>query len=855
MTTADEALSREVKRGMTRQDILRRAAALGIVVSGTTLGPMTEAALASTEIKRGGLFKQATSGGSSDFIDGQHIVAKSDIARLVATFEGLARFDEKGVIKLHLAEELKAEKANQYLIRVRDGIEFHNGKTLNIDDVIYSIKRTKNPKLKLFGNAAFGAIDLNGIKKLDKRTCRLKLSRPDVTLLEAFAQYFQGVVPKGYQPNAVGKGPLQYIGTGPFKVKSFTPGRLSVHVKNTNYWITGQPYFDQVQIINFDSDAAKVNALLSGQVHAMADVPFAQVPVVRGRSSLRIYTAQTGAWTPLCMRVDVAPYNDVRVRRAFRLLINRPQAVQQGLSGFGRVANDVYSPFDPAYAGDEFPQRKYDPDQARSLLKQAGQDNLSVELITSPQDTGMVEGATIFAANAKAAGVNVTVKNVDGGTIYGDQYLKWPFSADYWGTRNYLLQAARECSRRRPSTRRTGTRPRTTRSSRRCTGRRSERSTSKKRARDHQGDAEDGVRRRRPHHLGLQEPDRRVLREGRRLQDRPRNAEPQQVRQRLPHDLLRLGASGVPGRRRPGTPPPCRSDPRRARTSRRSRRSWRRPTPCYVPRIGRAPAPVDADYRSLVEAGEVWVCVSDGSRRRPRDPVRGATFSSSRTSRSTPSLRGAASAARSSASPRITRVDSGFTPSSCTPTRRWSRTSGSTRSSASSRRVDGSRTATDVSSSERAWTSACLPVSLASRNEPATRPQRLHHPPTAPRPGDAVDHVGDHLRRHSGATRRCRAVDSRPQRDARVAHGAPASARARQAGPDPVLGLDQRHLHGRPRDLAREQPPSVGHHRGAARLHALPHADRGRHQRPASASRSARSAPGSATAGSTRPPP
>jgi peptide/nickel transport system substrate-binding protein len=442
MTSVDEALSREVERGMTRQDILRRAAALGIVITGTTFGPLTEAAFASTQIKRGGTFRQATSGGTADFIDGQHIVAKSDIVRLVATFEGLARFDEKGLIQLNLAEELKPEKADQYLIRVRDGIEFHNGKTLTIDDVIYSIKRTKDPKLKLFGNAAFGAIDLNNIKKLDKRTCRLKLSRGDVTLMEAFAQYFQGVVPVGYSPKSFVTGPLKYIGTGPFKVKSFTPGRESVHVRNTNYWRQGQPYFDEVRIINFSSDAAKVNALLSGQVEAMADVPFAQVPVVKGRKSLRIYTAQTGAWTPLCMRLDVAPFNDVRVRRAFRLLINRPQAVAQGLSGFGRVANDIYSPFDPAYAGDEFPQRTYDPEQAKSLLKQAGQENLSVELITSPQDTGMVEGATIFAQNAKAGGVDVTVKNVDGGTIYGDQYLKWPFSADYWGTRNYLLQAA-----------------------------------------------------------------------------------------------------------------------------------------------------------------------------------------------------------------------------------------------------------------------------------------------------------------------------------------------------------------------------------------------------------------------------
>ena len=442
MMTADEALSREVERGMTRQDILRRAAALGIVVTGGAFGPLTEAAFAKTQIRRGGTFRQATSGGSTDFIDGQHIVAKSDIARLVAGFEGLARFDEQGRIRNHLAEELKAEKANQYLIRIRSGIEFHNGKTMNIDDVIYSIQRTKNPKLKLFGNAAFGAIDLKRIKKLDNRTCRLTLSRADVTLLEAFAQYFQGVVPKGYQPNAVGKGPLQYIGTGPFKVQSFTPGRESVHVKNENYWRSGEPYFDQVRIINFPSDAAKVNALLAGQIEAMADVPFAQVPIVRRRNNLRILTSPTGAWTPLCMRVDVAPFTDVRVRRAFRLLINRPQAVRQGLSGFGRIANDIYSPFDPAYAGDEFPQRKYDPEQARSLLRQAGQENISVELITSPADTGMVEGATIFAQNAKAGGVNVTVKNVDGGTIYGDQYLKWPFSADYWGTRNYLLQAA-----------------------------------------------------------------------------------------------------------------------------------------------------------------------------------------------------------------------------------------------------------------------------------------------------------------------------------------------------------------------------------------------------------------------------
>ena len=440
MTTADQALSREIERGMTRQDILRRAAALGIVVGGS-LGPLTEAAFAESQIKRGGTFRQAVFGGATDFIDGQHIVAKSDIVRLVAGFEGLLYYDNNGKIQLGLAEEFKAEKPNQYLIRVKPGIEFHNGKTLTIDDVIYSIARTRNHPKKLFGNASFKTVDLKRTKKLDKRTARIFLTQGDVTLIEAFAQYFQGVVPKGYQPTEIGKGPLQYIGTGPFKVKSFTPGRESVHVKNENYWRSGQPYFDQVRIINFPSDAAKVNALLSGQIDAMTDVPFAQIPVVKGRSNLRIYSGKTGAWTPICMRVDTAPFDDVRVRRAMRLLINRPQAVQQGLSGNGIIGNDLYSPYDPLYAGDEFPQRKYDPEQAKSLLKAAGHDGLTVDLYSTAWDTGMNEGATIFASNAKAGGVTVNLKVIDG-TAFGDQYLKWPFSTDYWGTRNYLLQTA-----------------------------------------------------------------------------------------------------------------------------------------------------------------------------------------------------------------------------------------------------------------------------------------------------------------------------------------------------------------------------------------------------------------------------
>jgi peptide/nickel transport system substrate-binding protein len=116
--------------------------------------------------------------------------------------------------------------------------------------------------------------------------------------------------------------------------------------------------------------------------------------------------------------------------------------VAQGISGHGRVANDVFSPFDLCYAGDEFPQRKYDPERAKSMLKAAGQEGLTIDLNTTAGDSGMVEVAQIFAQNAKAGGVTVNVKVLDGATFYGDQYLKWPFAVDFWGTRNYLAQAA-----------------------------------------------------------------------------------------------------------------------------------------------------------------------------------------------------------------------------------------------------------------------------------------------------------------------------------------------------------------------------------------------------------------------------
>jgi peptide/nickel transport system substrate-binding protein len=432
---------------LTRADLLRRAAAGGAVILGS--GALGESAMAGIKAvdaatpKRGGTFRIGVSGGSAkDFIDGQNIVTRPDQARIVTGWETLVGFDSKFKLAFNgLAESIEHnKKGDVWTIRVRSGIEFHNGKTLGAADVIYSLQRLINPKLGLFGGAALKSVNPNAMKKLDKRTVRLTLKQPDGTILDALGQYIAGVVPVGYSPKAVGAAKPN-IGTGPYKLQSFTPGQQSVHVRNPNYWRSGQPYFDKVIIIDFPDDTARVNALLGGQVDAITDVPPAQVAVVNNHSGTHVLESPSAAWTPICMRVDAAPFDDVRVRQAMRLIANRPQMVQQALSGHGHIGNDLYAPFDEAFASD-LPQRVQDIAKAKSLLKAAGHDGLTVDLQSSNGALGMNEGAQVFAQQAKAAGVTINVKILDSGAFYGDQYLKWPMSTDFWGSRNYLSQVA-----------------------------------------------------------------------------------------------------------------------------------------------------------------------------------------------------------------------------------------------------------------------------------------------------------------------------------------------------------------------------------------------------------------------------
>jgi peptide/nickel transport system substrate-binding protein len=384
--------------------------------------------------KKGGDFKLGvTGGGAKDMMDGQNIVTKPDQARLVSSFETLLEFDDQYQLQTTgLAESVEADNPTQYTIKLRDGITFQNGKALTADDVIYSLQRIGSQKNGLTGFAATATMDIKHVKKMDNLTVRLPLLSPDSTIPQTLASYTFGIVPTGYQ--AFKGDASTQIGTGAYKLKSFTPGQQSVSERYDGYW--RDAYFDSVTIIDFSDSTAQINALKGGQIDAMTDLPANQVNAVKSSGVVPLIS-QTGGWIPICMAIDMPPFNDPKVRQAMRLIVDRQQILEQLGSGYGQVANDLYAPFDEGYNKD-LPQRAQDIEQAKSLLKSAGKEGLSVDLHTTNGASGMVELASVFASQAKAAGVNVTVKNDP--NYYGDAYLKLAFSVDFWGTRGYLNQ-------------------------------------------------------------------------------------------------------------------------------------------------------------------------------------------------------------------------------------------------------------------------------------------------------------------------------------------------------------------------------------------------------------------------------
>jgi len=434
---ANQSLSDDIAQGrLTREQLLARGLGLGLSLSAIeallAAGPSFAGGhvLAAPKPKRGGNLVVATRvGGTGDTLDPHHYATEADSDRVKALYNTLTHLDTTFKPRPGLAESWESNKlGTQWTFRLVKGATWHDGRPVTASDVAYSIKRIIDPKGGATAKDALAFIDPRGIKVLDLRTIRLNLRQPYVDMPATMGIDGTLIIPASFD---VKKFPTAPIGSGPFKFRSFTPGKESTFVRNENYFHSGRPYVDQVQILNIFDETARNNAILSGQAHLATGIAFSSLKVLQSRGA-QIFDIPGGTFVDISLVQDMKPFTDQRVRQAFALSLDRQEIVDVVFLGKARVGND--QPISSAYRfAPHIPQRTRDIPKAKALLAAAGYPKgIDVTLYTSDAGFAMVDMAVIAAKQAEEAGFKVSVKQWPPSSYWSEIWLKKNFYISWW---------------------------------------------------------------------------------------------------------------------------------------------------------------------------------------------------------------------------------------------------------------------------------------------------------------------------------------------------------------------------------------------------------------------------------------
>jgi peptide/nickel transport system substrate-binding protein len=412
---------------LTRRDFIRRATVVGISVP--ALGSILAACGSSST-------SSATSGSTSTAKGAAGAVIKAGIVTPTATINPVTVADQGGLDMLAQTGEylclstqtltLKPVLATSWTpngnsdvwtFKIRQGVKFHNGQPLTADDVVYTYQLHTNPKGQGNALSAFGGVLLpSGVKKVDDFTVEFHLVAPNGNFpyLTSSDNYNMIIIPKGYDP---AKWQSSFLGTGPFKLGTYTPKSGATFTRNESYWGT-KALPSQTVFSFYDTQNPMVLALTGGNIDVVGQFSVSGAQELL-TGSYNIIKLKSSAHRELSMRCDQGPFTDKRVRQAVALSINRPQIVQALFKGFSDLGND--SPFAPVYPSTDttIPQRAQDIAKAKSLLAAAGHPSgFSTQLVTE-QLLEVPEYAQIVVQAAKEIGVNINLKVEAQSAYYG----------------------------------------------------------------------------------------------------------------------------------------------------------------------------------------------------------------------------------------------------------------------------------------------------------------------------------------------------------------------------------------------------------------------------------------------------
>jgi peptide/nickel transport system substrate-binding protein len=412
-----------------RRRLLTGAAACGGAILASALGP---AALAQETPKKGGRFRIGHAGASTTntldpaLIDDEYMTGVGYAIR-----NNLTEIDSTGALVGELAESWEpSSDATQWRFTLRRGVEFHDGKTLDADDVKATLNHHRGPDSK---SPAKPIVDpIVDIQSDGPRVVVISLKEGNADFPFLLSAPHLNIM----KATDLGADWQSGIGTGGYILRRFDPGVSVEFARNSNYWKDGRAHFDEVEIVAVNDPTARINALVAGELDAINRCDLKTLDQLARVPGIEIDETTGFEHLTAPMLTDVSPFDDNNVRLAAKHAVDRDVLLKVVLNGHGVVGND--HPIMPRhrYFSADIPQHSYDPDKARFYLKKAGHSKLAVQLSAADAAfVGALDAAQVMKENAAAAGLDVTIVREANDGYWSNVWIKKPWCMGRWGGR------------------------------------------------------------------------------------------------------------------------------------------------------------------------------------------------------------------------------------------------------------------------------------------------------------------------------------------------------------------------------------------------------------------------------------
>jgi peptide/nickel transport system substrate-binding protein len=397
-------------------------AAVSIAACGRS-SSSTTAAHDTAGAARGATLSAAFVDTPQDTLDATKAAEPLAYARSMLVYEQLAEFTQSFKVKPILYTKASHNAAGtEWTFTINPKAKFADGEEVEGSDVLASLAS----EAQLSPGEVLTMVNVKKSTAAGKEV-HLVLDYPVADLPFYIASSDFLVLPKGKGATSA----AQMNGSGPYKVQSFAAGERTVLVRRKGYW-DGETrgLARKIVLIGVSDPAAGMRALTSHEVQLANDVDLATASGYRSNSSVVLNQSPAPAAMDLILNAKVAPFDNAKVRAAFRLAINRKQLAQVALSGFGKPGNDVWGAGYPGY-DTSLPQRSQDITEAKALLAAAGDKHPAFTAYVSADSGPLAQGTLEIAQQVKAAGFDMTVKELPEAQYYGEaaQWTKWAANA------------------------------------------------------------------------------------------------------------------------------------------------------------------------------------------------------------------------------------------------------------------------------------------------------------------------------------------------------------------------------------------------------------------------------------------